>query len=323
MTHIIFSFIPTATAIATLLESFWVLVGHYLALYQPYRELCRGNASPASSLGLKYTNIPPVLIAPRALRHGHIFLFLASMMVITANFLTVALGGIFDQSSQPYTITVTYPYTTSINTDIQNVISMDEVQVGTFAKDTEEYWLAVNSNVVEGKQLPAWTTDEFYFLPFGWESGNGHSLGTSITQGYGGSLVGQLLAGNTFQQISKMDGGVGYAPTLGINVTIPISDRDSVRCVNNKTMDVLSLKPGTHPFAVEWVWGLKASDGSDQKAVRACGSLILAGWGRGEANVIDKANSFRKTSTTMQYNTTIICSQQITTGEFKKIGYVR
>ena len=314
VTQIIFSFIPTA--IATLLESFWVLVGHYLALYQPYSELCRGNASPASSLGLKYTNIPPVLVAPRALRHGHVFLFLASMMVITANFLTVALGGIFDQSLQPSDIVVGYLYATSINTDIQNVISMDGVQVETFAKDTEEYWLVVNGNVVGGKELPAWTTDEFYFLPFGWESGEGYNLGTSITHGYGGSLECQLLAGNTFQQISKVDGGVGYAPTLGINVTIPISDGDSVRCGNNKTMDVLSLKPGTHPFAVEWVWGLKASDESDQKAVRACGSLILAGWGRGEANVVDETTG-RKTSTTMQSNTTIICSQKISTGEFR------
>ena len=274
MTQIIFSFIPTA--IATLPESPWVLVGHYLALYQPYRELCRGNTSPASSLNLKYTNIPPVLIAPCALRHGHIVLFLVSMIVITANLLVVALGGIFDQSPQLSDIMVAYPFTTSINTNIQNVISMDGVQAGTFAKDTEEYWLAINSNVLESRDLPAWTTDEFYFLPFEWGLGSMSELGTSMTQGYGGSLACQLLAGNTFQQISKMAGGVGYAPTFGINVTIPISDGDSVHCGNNKTIDVLSLKPGAHPFAVEWVWGLKASDGSDQKAVRTCGSLILA-----------------------------------------------
>ena len=29
------------------------------------------------------------------------------------------------------------------------------------------------------------------------------------------------------------------------------------------------------------VWGLKASNRSDQKAVRACSGLILTGWGRG------------------------------------------
>lgn len=66
--------------------------------------------------------------------------------------------------------------------------------------------------------------------------------------------------------MSKMDYEVGYAPTLGINVCIPISDRDSVHCGNNQTMDVVSMKPGIHPFAFELVWGVKACDSSDQKS---------------------------------------------------------
>ena len=324
VTQIIFSFVPTV--IATLLEPFWVLVGRYLALYQPYTELHRGNASPDSSLGLKYTNIPPVLIAPRALCHGHIILFLASMMVITANFLAVALGGIFDQGLKPLTsdLKVTYPFTTSINTENRTANKIQRVDGETFAKDTEEHWLVVNTNVIEGTDLRPWVTDEFYFLPFEWKSGNMSDLRTSMTQGYGGSLTCRLLAGGTFQQISKMDGGVmdggvGNRPSFGINVTMPISDGDSVRCWNNHTIDVQLLKAGTHPFAVEWVWGLEASNGSDQKAVQACGSQILAGWGRGEANREDQANSpfNTKTSAIMQSNTTIICSQQISTGEFK------
>jgi len=100
---------------------------------------------------------------------------------------------------------------------------------------------------------------------------------TWIAQGYGGSVDCRLLAGNSFQQISKMDGEVGYALTVGINVTILISDGDSLHCGNNQTMDVVSMKPGIHPFAFESVWGLKASDSSDQNAVRARRSLILAG----------------------------------------------
>ena len=79
------------------------------------------------------------------------------------------------------------------------------------------------------------------------------------------------------------------------------------------------LKEGTHPFAVEWVWSLKAPNGGDQKAVQACSGLILAGWGRGEANreEPDKGVPSTKVSATIQSNTTIICSQQISTGEFK------
>ena len=91
---------------------------------------------------------------------------------------------------------------------------------------------------------------------------------------------------------------------------------DSVLCRNNNAMDAQLLQPGTHLFAVEWVWGIKAFDGSDQKAVQACGSLILAGWGRGEANLVDRG-TFSNTSATMPSNTTIICNQQTSTGELR------
>jgi len=315
VTQIIFSFIPTA--IATLIEPFWALVGRYLTLYQPYTELHRGNASPGSSLGLKYTNIPPVLIAPRALRHGHIFLFLASMMVITANFLAVALGGIFDRGPQQLKseIMVTYPFTNSINTQIQRASPLEANRAGTFVKDAMEHWLVVNTNVVEGTNLPPWVTDEFYFLPFEWEPGNKSDTRTSITQGYCGNLTCHLLAGNTFEQSSKMDQGTA----LGINLRMPIPDGGSVLCGDKKDMDYSWLKTGIHPFAAEWVWGLKASNGSDQKAVQACSSLILAGWGRGAANLSKEGiySYAGKASATMQSNTTIVCSQQISTGQFK------
>ena len=66
---------------------------------------------------------------------------------------------------------------------------------------------------------------------------------------------------------------------------MPISDGGSLRCGNNKTMNMELLKRGNHPFAVEWVWGLEASDGNDHKAMEACGSLLLAGWGPGEVNM--------------------------------------
>ena len=317
VTQIIFSFVPTV--IATFLEPFWVLVGRYLALYQPYTELRRGNASPDSSLGLKYTNIPPVLIAPRALRHGHIILFLASMMVITANFLAVSFGGIFDRGFKPpiSDLVVTYPFTTSINTEIQMNPRQPAV-TGTFVKDTEKHWLVVNTNAIEGTDLPAWVTDEFYFLPFESEPGNKSDLRTSMTQGYGGSLTCRLLPGGTFQKIDEMPVYMGNYG-VGVNVTLLASDGGSLSCRNSGAMAPLLLELGTHPFAAEWVWGLEASNVNDQEAWQACSSLILAGWGRGEAAPYQRINSTVSVASfaTMQSDTTIICSQKISTGEFK------
>ena len=115
---------------------------------------------------------------------------------------------------------VTHPFTTSIKTEIQTLFAgMDLVK--TFAKDLEGHWLIVNTNVVEGTDLPAWVTDEFYFLLFERKPGN---MRTSTTQGYHGGLACQLLAGNTFQQINQMDSALP-----DINVTMPIPDGDSVR----------------------------------------------------------------------------------------------
>ena len=240
-------------------------------------------------------------------------------MVITANFLAVALGGIFDRRSQLLTsdIIVTYPFTTSINTEIpRGDLGLAK---GTFAKGVGEHWMVVNSNVIEGTDLPPWVTDEFYFLPFKWEQpGNKSDLWTSITQGYGGNLTCQLPAGITLQQISRLDDDT---LAFRINVTAPISDGSSVGCSAERWF-IFGLRTETHPFAVEWVWRLHAADTSDQKAVQACSSLILAGWGRGEADLLVRAgkkevNSPTEFSTTMKSNTTIICSQQISTGEFR------
>src|SRR5205085_673733 len=95
----IYSFIPTLAA--TLIEPLWVVVTRYLALYQPWTELRRGHSSSAASLGLKYSNLPPVLIAPRALAGSHYILFLASTVVLASNGLAVALGGLFDNGPRP------------------------------------------------------------------------------------------------------------------------------------------------------------------------------------------------------------------------------
>ena len=167
------------------------------------------------------------------------------------------MGGIFDQSLQPLKsdIIVIYPFTTSINTEAQKVDPLEVDIAGTFTKDPVEHWLVVNTNLFEGTDLPAWVTDESYFLPFEWELGNKSDWRTSITQGYGGNLKCELLTGNTFQQINMVS-GITY---LRIGVTIPISDGGFAFCQNDQTMDDGLLKTGIHPFAMEWVWSLKAS----------------------------------------------------------------
>jgi len=93
----------------------------------------------------------------------------------------------------------------------------------------------------------------------------------------------------------------------------------STGCINHNTRHVRLLKPGTRPFAVEWVWGLEHFDGHRRRGVQACHSLILAGWGYGEVNPVyigKETVTPGKVPTNMRSNTTIICSRQISTGKF-------
>ena len=159
---------------ATLIEPVWVVVTRYLALYQPWTELNRGHSSSAASLGLKYTNLPPVLIAPYALAGCHYILFLASAVALASNGLAVALGGLFDSSLRAANNTMTFehPLSTSIDTQIQTKargikITLADVS-GTFALDGEKHWM-----IAKKVQRPPWTSDEFYFLPFKWAGQSG------------------------------------------------------------------------------------------------------------------------------------------------------
>jgi len=93
---------------------------------------------------------------------------------------------------------VTYPSTTSIDTEIQRVVSTEGDRM-TFTKDLEDHWLVVNTNIIEGTDLPAWATEELYFPPFEWEPGDKTDLRTSMTQVHGWNLTCHLLASNTFQ----------------------------------------------------------------------------------------------------------------------------
>ncbi|PUU76812.1 hypothetical protein B9Z19DRAFT_1129187 [Tuber borchii] len=224
-------------------------------------------------------------------------------MVITANFLAVAFRGIFDQSSQPLTsnIMVTYPFTTSIDTEIQRAILVKENLVKTFAKNVQDHWLVINTDVIGGTDLLPWVTDELYFLPFEWKSGNKTGLRTSMTQGYGRNLTCQLLAGNTFQQSSQMNtlqqSSQTNTPLLGINEPTLRSGvglgPQSLQCKRPKWH--ASLREPNPRWLGPWRGESKKYSGSSGR------------------NCHQQKDNFRKYAV----YTTIICSQQISTGEFR------
>ena len=311
-----------------------MVVTRYLALYQPWTELSKGHSSSAASLGLKYTNLPPVLIAPRALAGRHYILSLASLVVLASNGLAVALGGLFDNGPRPVSVAAAFelPLFPSIDTQIQTqgtgILSGAIANVtGTFAKDGEEHWLIADTNITTPvTPLPPWTTFESYFLPFEWNNtaGNASDLMSANTWGFGANLTCKLLAGDVYRQQSwvglsnNTDGS--EAPALALNVTIPMANGTEVRC--NSPLVRLSVNLlETGLFAGEYLFGLEATGREDQEAKDFCNSFLVVGWSRGSVTVEDRNDGPRNyTIDRSTYeNTTILCTQQISSAEFNVV----
>ena len=300
-----------------------MVVTRYLALYQPWTELYWGHSSSAASLGLKYTNLPPVLIAPRALARGHYILSLASLVVIASNGLAVALGGLFDNGRQPVStaMAVKFPLSPSIDTQIQTkgIGITGQVNVtGTFAKDGEEHWLIALTNST-GTPLPPWIAPEFYFLPFEWNAaaGNASDLRSANTWGFGANLTCKLLVGGIYRQQSWA--GISYSPSftrlkLALNVTIPMANGNEAQC-NNSFIGFSRLSLMTGRFAGEYLYGLGAADRGDKEADEFCNSLLVMGWNRGLVTA-EEGNPHLLGS---YENTTILCTQHISSAEFNVV----
>ena len=302
----------------------------FLAVYQPWTELNRGHSSSTTSLGLKYSNLPPVLIAPRALAGSHYILFLASAVVLACNGLAVALGGLFDNEPLPVSTAMTFelPLSPSIDTQIQTKgigitpPTMAHV-TGTFTKDGDEHWLIALTNST-GTSLPPWIAPDFYFLPFEWNTaaGNASDLRSANTWGFGANLTCELLAGGIYEQQSWV--GLSEdpvpSPVIALNVTIPMANGTEARC--SDPLVRFSLKSlVTGRFAGEYLYELGAIDGEDQEAKDSCNSFLLIGWSRGSVTVGERNDGLHNyaMNTSTYENTTIICTQKISSAEFNVV----
>ena len=312
------------------MEPLWVVVTRYLAVYQPWTELNKGHASSAASLGLKYTNLPPVLIAPRALAGGHYILSLASIVVLVCNGLAVALGGLFDSGPLPISTATTFelPLSPRIETQIYLIGGQSMAQragslyAGTFAKD-DEYWLIALTNLT-GTPLPPWIAPEFYFLPFEWNTTavNASGLRSANTWGFGANMTCKLLSADLYGQPSWVAGYNDLVLPVGaLNFKIPTANGSEVRCSNSDAeMRAKALLAGR--FAGEYLYGLVPTDIDDKAAEDPCGSFLVMGWNRGSVTLepgksLDQAS--RTIDTGTYKDTAILCTQRISSAEFNVV----
>ncbi|KAL8871434.1 MAG: hypothetical protein Q9174_002731 [Haloplaca sp. 1 TL-2023] len=183
--QLVLNYIPIA--FATILEPFWTLLNRLLCILQPFEALRQGQARPSQSLDVKYTALPPQLVFWRALRAGHLVLVAVCLIGLSANFLAVALGALFDT----HLVQIQSPsrFRSQLASSL-NSSSTSLLGGGSNNPYSEHYYVA-RSNISEGTALPPWITSSVSLLPF--STGQGLEDGTPVsykakTDGIGSSV---------------------------------------------------------------------------------------------------------------------------------------
>ena len=159
--QVVLNYIPTA--LATVLEPTWVLLTRLACVMRPLEELRKGNARAQRSLLLKYTSVPPPLVAWRASKSRDVFLVTLTFTAVAANVLTVALSGLFTQErvfrGETTTLPPTYlPNFLASNTSDPRALTLDSY-------DQNDAFYVASANFTNRTSLPPWTSQHYYFLP--------------------------------------------------------------------------------------------------------------------------------------------------------------
>ena len=118
----------------------------------------QGHSSSAAPLGLKYSNLPPALIAPRALAGSHYILSLASAVVLASNGPAIALGSLFDNGPLPVSAGVEFEPPLSPSIDTGTHIGGGGLIMGKGDYlDDHGHWRVVLENRI-GASSPPWNT---------------------------------------------------------------------------------------------------------------------------------------------------------------------
>lgn len=321
--------------------SLWVLITRFFCVYQPYSELSKGRASPAVSLGLRYTGIPPELVLFRALRAKHPVLFLLSVTSLLANLLAVSLGGLFQNEFRPHATpsTFTQSFTALIHPQIHlsNWILPTYVAGGlqfanmSFSDNDVEHFIVAKTNITQGTPLPAWITKDFYFQPFEWSNSTGATSHKAITRGFGGSADCQPLENSIFQSAVSTD----IPSTMSVNITLPTNGGGEVLCGGflNSTRRIMngewrSTPEGNWTQELQYIAGQNISGHyairmtpmiekqQGQAANETCGSVLVIGWSRTVA--VDSQSVKDALATDNRYkNITLVCQPKLKTAMFE------
>lgn len=291
--QLLLNYLPTS--IATLIEPFWVVLNRLLCILVPFDELRRGNATPQTSLTLKYTNLPPQLVLWRALGARHFLLTAVCSVALLANVLTIALSGLFSQ------------YFVYLSDDILlNHLHLSSTQANnTWLKGgivIDQFYVA-SSNITANTTLPAWVTPTHFFLPFELpQSADMAARYAANTTAVGAELecreMNSTLSKSFYNFTLNHD-----ATKMNISTYHHQPDGDIFRCFAG--LDVQGPPQGIR--ALEIFAGLGPIN-SDAPESAFCTSLLVGGWIRSNITLSPKPNTADKWPT---FNTTSVDTDQM------------
>lgn len=165
MRQLVENYIPTA--IATLIEPFWLVLNRLLCMLQPFEELRRGRAPPQQSIGLDYSSLPPQFVIWKAFRSGHTVLAAVCGMTLLANVLAVAFSGLFFENTVevPLISTFSRPYDLQFQ-PLNGSAGPFDARSGALDEVTSDPFYIATSNLTAKTPMPPWTDDRYAYLPF-------------------------------------------------------------------------------------------------------------------------------------------------------------
>lgn len=157
------NFIPTA--LATLIEPFWVLLNRFLCILQPFKDMWSGGKRPAGSIDAKYTAMPPQLAVFSAIRSRHFILAAVCSISLLSNVLAVGLGGLFNEFPVNVSYSASFQPLLAPRTANDSLETLQDHLTGGFAFSYEDHFYVTLANLTSGTRLPPWTNEKLFFQP--------------------------------------------------------------------------------------------------------------------------------------------------------------
>lgn len=179
---------------STLLEPFLFIVSRLICALQPYSDLLDGKHSPRTTIETNYESLSPQLVAWRAMKAGHYFLAVLSILVLMANVLAVGLGAVFNESATPVLTTRNVTLLVSPSLSRGDLLPA-RLATGTGTRHLDHLYI-VQTNMSVNTRLPPWIDTQFTYLPFTDFNAQDNSSAqyTAVTRGFGTEAICSILS---------------------------------------------------------------------------------------------------------------------------------